>query len=80
MGRFPLDPLQPDFSAIQAFPNPDGFHSVSLHKNRSQTTEVNMASYHFSVKSKNKGYAISHYLYISRLMQYEGIRKKAMKP
>jgi hypothetical protein len=39
-----------------------------------------MASYHFSVKSKNKGYAISHYLYISRLMQYEGIRKKAMKP
>jgi hypothetical protein len=34
-----------------------------------------MASYHFSVKSKNKGYAISHYLYISRLMQYDGIRK-----
>ncbi|HIE0132581.1 TPA: MobA/MobL family protein [Acinetobacter nosocomialis] len=34
-----------------------------------------MASYHFSVKSKNKGYALSHYLYISRLMQYEGIRK-----
>lgn len=34
-----------------------------------------MASYHFSVKSKNKGYAIGHYLYISRLMQYEGIRK-----
>ncbi|MFK6753423.1 plasmid mobilization protein, partial [Acinetobacter baumannii] len=36
-----------------------------------------MASYHFSVKSKNKGYALSHYLYISRLMQYEGIRKKS---
>ncbi|MFW1752644.1 MobA/MobL family protein [Acinetobacter baumannii] len=34
-----------------------------------------MASYHFSVKSKNKGYASGHYLYISRLMQYEGIRK-----
>ena len=34
-----------------------------------------MASYHFSVKSKNKGYATGHYLYISRLMQYEGIRK-----
>ncbi|MRA05067.1 plasmid mobilization protein, partial [Acinetobacter lwoffii] len=34
-----------------------------------------MASYHFSVKSKNKGYALGHYLYISRLMQYEGIRK-----
>ena len=34
-----------------------------------------MASYHFSVKSKNKGYAMGHYLYISRLMQYEGIRK-----
>jgi hypothetical protein len=34
-----------------------------------------MASYHFSVKSKNKGYAMGHYLYISRLMQYENIRK-----
>lgn len=34
-----------------------------------------MASYHFSVKSKNKGYTLSHYLYISRLMQYQGIRK-----
>lgn len=34
-----------------------------------------MASYHFSVKSKNKGYALGHYLYISRLMQYDGIRK-----
>lgn len=33
-----------------------------------------MASYHFSVKSKNKGYALGHYLYISRLMQYENIR------
>jgi hypothetical protein len=36
-----------------------------------------MASYHFSVKSKNKGYALGHYLYISRLLQYEGIRKKS---
>ena len=36
-----------------------------------------MASYHFSVKSKNKGYAIQHYLYISRLMQYENVRKKS---
>lgn len=36
-----------------------------------------MASYHFSVKSKNKGYAMGHYLYIARLMQYEGIRKKS---
>ena len=27
-----------------------------------------MASYHFSVKSKNKGYAMGHYLYIARLM------------
>lgn len=34
-----------------------------------------MASYHFSVKSKGKGYAIQHYLYISRLMQYENVRK-----
>ena len=34
-----------------------------------------MATYHFSVKSKGKGYATGHYLYISRLMQYEGIRK-----
>jgi hypothetical protein len=38
-----------------------------------------MASYHFSVKSKNKGYAIQHYLYIARLMQYENVRKKVMK-
>ena len=36
-----------------------------------------MASYHFSVKSKNKGYAIQHYLYIARLMQYENVRKKS---
>ena len=36
---------------------------------------MNMASYHFSVKSKNKGYALGHYLYICRLMQYKGIRK-----
>ncbi|WP_347454232.1 MobA/MobL family protein (plasmid) [Acinetobacter sp. ANC 7454] len=36
-----------------------------------------MASYHFSVKSKNKGYALGHYLYIARLMQYEGIRSKS---
>ena len=34
-----------------------------------------MASYHFSVKSKNKGYAMGHYLYIVRLMQYEQVRK-----
>lgn len=34
-----------------------------------------MASYHFSVKSKNKGYAMGHYLYIARLMQYEQVRK-----
>lgn len=36
-----------------------------------------MATYHFSIKSKNKGYATQHYLYIARLMQYEGIRKKS---
>mgnify|MGYP001604863234 FL=1 len=36
-----------------------------------------MASYHFSVKSKNKGYAIQHYLYIARLMQYEQVRKNS---
>ena len=36
-----------------------------------------MASYHFSVKNKNKGYAMGHYLYISRLMQYENVRKKS---
>lgn len=36
-----------------------------------------MASYHFSVKSKNKGYALGHYLYIARLMQYEGVRSKS---
>lgn len=36
-----------------------------------------MASYHFSVKTKNKGYALGHYLYIARLMQYEGIRSKS---
>lgn len=36
-----------------------------------------MATYHFSVKSKNKGYATQHYLYIARLMQYEDIRKKS---
>ena len=36
-----------------------------------------MASYHFSVKSKNKGYALGHYLYIARLMQYEGVRTKS---
>lgn len=36
-----------------------------------------MASYHFSVKSKNKGYALQHYLYISRLMQYEKVRQKS---
>ena len=36
-----------------------------------------MASYHFSVKSKNKGYAMGHYLYIARLMQYENVRKKS---
>jgi hypothetical protein len=38
-----------------------------------------MASYHFSVKSKNKGYGLQHYLYISRLMQYEGIRKTSQE-
>ncbi|MFX6163603.1 MobA/MobL family protein [Acinetobacter baumannii] len=36
-----------------------------------------MATYHFSVKSKGKGYAIQHYLYIARLMQYENVRKKS---
>ena len=36
-----------------------------------------MASYHLSVKSKNKGYAMGHYLYIARLMQYENVRKKS---
>lgn len=36
-----------------------------------------MASYHLSVKSKNKGYAFQHYLYIARLMQYENVRKKS---
>ncbi len=36
-----------------------------------------MASYHFSVKSKNKGYAMGHYIYIARLMQYENVRKKS---
>ena len=36
-----------------------------------------MASYHFSVKSKNKGYAMGHYLYIARLMQYEQVRKNS---
>jgi hypothetical protein len=36
-----------------------------------------MASYHFSVKSKNKGYALGHYLYIARLMQYKGVRTKS---
>ena len=36
-----------------------------------------MASYHFSVKSKNKGYGLQHYLYISRLMQYEKVRQNS---
>ena len=36
-----------------------------------------MASYHFNVKSKGKGYATQHYAYISRLMQYENVRKKS---
>lgn len=36
-----------------------------------------MASYHFNVKSKGKGYATQHYAYISRLMQYEHVRKKS---
>ena len=36
-----------------------------------------MASYHFSVKSKNKGYATQHYLYISRLQQYKYVRESS---
>ncbi|MCS3528618.1 MobA/MobL family protein [Acinetobacter johnsonii] len=36
-----------------------------------------MTHYHLSVKSKNKGYAMGHYLYIARLMQYENVRKKS---
>lgn len=75
MRRFPLDPLQPDFSAIQAFQIRAVFISFHSIKTGPKPLEVNMASYHFSVKSKNKGYALGHYRYISRLMQYEGIRK-----
>ena len=36
-----------------------------------------MASYHFTVKSKTKGYATQHYAYISRLMQYANVRQKS---
>lgn len=36
-----------------------------------------MASYHFSVKDKPKGYASSHYLYISRLEIYQHVRSKS---
>lgn len=36
-----------------------------------------MATYHFSVKSKGKGYATQHYCYIARLMQYEQVRKNS---
>jgi hypothetical protein len=79
MGRFPLTPFNRIFQPSRHSKS-GGFHSVSLHKNRSQTNKkVSMASYHFSVKSKNKGYAIQHYLYIARLMQYENVRKKVMK-
>ena len=77
MGRFPLDPLLTNFSAIQAFQIRAFFNSFHSLKNGPNPIEVYMASYHFSVKSKNKGYAIGHYLYIARLMQYEGIRKKS---
>jgi len=77
MGRFPLDPLQPDFSAIQAFQIRAVFISFHSIKTGLKPSEVNMATYHFSIKSKNKGYATQHYLYIARLMQYEGIRKKS---
>jgi hypothetical protein len=66
------------FFSHSGIPNPAVFIPFHCIKTGPKTTEVNMASYHFSVKSKNKGYA-SHYLYIARLMQYEGIRKKVMK-
>lgn len=38
---------------------------------------MGMATYHFSVKNKSKGYAKSHYSYICRLGKYEGIRKSS---
>ena len=77
MGRFPLDPLQPDFSAIQAFQIRAVFIPFHCIKTGPKLLEVNVATYHFSVKSKGKGYAIQHYLYIARLMQYENVRKKS---
>src|SRR5574344_518585 len=77
MGRFPLDPLQPDFSAIQAFQIRAVFIPFHCIKTNPKLLEVNVATYHFSVKSKGKGYAIQHYLYIARLMQYENVRKKS---
>ncbi len=32
-----------------------------------------MASYYFSVKSNNKGYAVQHYIYVTQLKKYEKI-------
>ena len=77
MGRFPLDPLLTNFSAIQAFQIRALFNSFHSLKNGPKQTEVSMTHYHLSVKSKNKGYATGHYLYIARLMQYENVRKKS---
>ena len=38
-----------------------------------------MASYHFSVKSKSKGYAVSHFFYIARLAHFQHIRESSQE-
>jgi hypothetical protein len=43
MGRFPLDPFSRIFQPFRHSKS-GGFHLVSLHKNRSKQTEVNMAT------------------------------------
>jgi hypothetical protein len=38
-----------------------------------------MATYHFSVKDKPKGYATAHFLYIARLEQYQHVRSDSQE-
>lgn len=38
-----------------------------------------MASYHFSVKSKSRGYSVSHFLYITRLGKFRHIRESSQE-
>jgi hypothetical protein len=74
MGRFPLTPFNRIFQPSR-HSNPAVFIPFHCIKTGPKPTEVNMASYHFSVKSKNKGYAIPLPLYCP----IDAIRKRPQK-